>query len=70
MWLNSNDHQWDDEMKVVEANALLVKIVPTWFVQQNNNIKLTWPLIQETLIENFAHQDITQTALQQFQYLQ
>ncbi|KAH7292328.1 hypothetical protein KP509_29G062100 [Ceratopteris richardii] len=37
----------------------------TWFIQQPEEIKVDWPSLKTLLIQNFAHQNITQTALQQ-----
>ena len=73
-WLDHFDnvasyHQWDDPRKALEARTLFENIAATWFIQQDDTTKNNWHLIKEKLVENFANQDIAQTALHQLQHL-
>ena len=62
-------HQWNEERMAAESSTLFENIAATWFVQQSEATKESWQLIKTQLIENFAHQDVAQTALQQLQHL-
>ena len=62
-------HQWTDERKAMEIRTLFDNIAATWYLQQEESTKTNWCEIKTRLIENFAHRDITQTALQQLQTL-
>ena len=73
-WLDHFDnvaecHQWSDEHKALEARTLYENIAATWFMQQDVVTKQNWAMIRGKLVENFAHQDVAQTALQQLQNL-
>ena len=53
----------------MEIRTLLENVAATWFIQQPEHIKQDWHTIKVQLIQNFAQQNITQTALQQLQSL-
>ena len=40
-------------------------VVATWFIQQPKEVKQDWSYLREQLVQHFANNDITQTALQQ-----
>lgn len=62
-------HNWDLDRKALEVRTLLEGIAATWFVQQTDQVKYSWPLIKQLLVQNFAQQNITQSALQQLHQL-
>ena len=51
----------------MEASTLLQNVAATWNVQQSEEVKQNRRTPRSQLIQNFAHQDITQTALQKLQ---
>ncbi|MCO5577459.1 hypothetical protein L7F22_031291 [Adiantum nelumboides] len=74
MWLDhfenvSSYHNWSEEHKAVEVRTLLEGVAATWFIQQQEDIKGDWQVLKALLIQNFAYQTITQTALQQLNAL-
>ncbi|MCO5547114.1 hypothetical protein L7F22_000556 [Adiantum nelumboides] len=74
MWLDhfeivSSYHNWSEERKAMEVHTLLEDVAATWFIQQQEDIKGNWQVLKALLIQNFAHQNITQTALQQLNAL-
>ena len=74
MWLDhfenvASYHQWDDRRKALEVRTLLENVAATWFIQQQEEVKQNWSEVKRKLIQNFANQDVTQTALQQLQSL-
>ncbi|MCO5578637.1 hypothetical protein L7F22_032481 [Adiantum nelumboides] len=62
-------HQWVDDRRAMEARTLLKGVAATWFVQQPVDVKGDWNLLETLLIQNFAHQNIMQTTLQQLKTL-
>ncbi|KAI5056196.1 hypothetical protein GOP47_0029717 [Adiantum capillus-veneris] len=69
-WLDHFDniasyHQWSDERRALETRTLFEGVAATWFVQQPEAVKHDWHVLKALLVHNFAHQNITQTALQQ-----
>ena len=75
MWLDhfenvASYHQWDDRRKALEVRTLLENAAATWFIQQQEEVKQNWSEVKRKLIQNFANQDATQTALQQLHSLQ
>ena len=74
MWLDHLENvarynQWYEHWKALEAHILFDNVAATWFIQQSEDVKQNWIAIREKLIQNFAHQNITQSALQQLQNL-
>lgn len=55
--------------KAMEVRMLLEGVAATWFIQQQEYIKRDWHVLKALLIQNFTHQNITQTALQQLNAL-
>ncbi|MCO5554736.1 hypothetical protein L7F22_008270 [Adiantum nelumboides] len=73
-WLDHFDnvasyHCWSDDRKAMEARTLLEGVATTWFIQQSEDVKSDWGMLKSLLIQNFAHQNITQSALQQLHVL-
>ncbi|MCO5578501.1 hypothetical protein L7F22_032344 [Adiantum nelumboides] len=73
-WLDHFDnvagyHSLTDQRKAMEIRTLLEGIAATWFIQQQDDIKGDWSIIKSLLIQNFAHQNVTQAALQQLNAL-
>ena len=62
-------HQWSEERKALEVRTLFENVAATWFIQQQEDTKRNWSALKSILIQNFAHQNMTQTALQQLQVL-
>ncbi|MCO5597952.1 hypothetical protein L7F22_052039 [Adiantum nelumboides] len=62
-------HQWNDTRKAMEVRTLLEGVAATWFVQEGDQVKGEWHILKSMLIQNFAHQNITQSALQQLNAL-
>ena len=63
MWLDH--HFWRDDRKAMEVRTVLDNVAATWYIQQPDATKSNWQLLKAAVIQNFAHQNITQTALQQ-----
>ena len=73
-WLDHFDnvasyHEWHDERKALELRTVLEHVAATWFIQQPEEIKQNWTYLREQLIQHFANNDVTQTALQQLNNL-
>ncbi|KAI5072698.1 hypothetical protein GOP47_0012804 [Adiantum capillus-veneris] len=73
-WLDHFDnvagyHQWSDDRRAMEARTLFEGVGATWFVQQPVDVKGDWNLLKALLIQNFAHQNITRTTIQQLKTL-
>lgn len=69
-WLDHFDnvasyHNWLDDRKAMEARTVFEGVAATWFIQQPEEVKFNWGMLKALLIQNFAHQNITQTALHQ-----
>ena len=62
-------HEWDDGQKALELRTVLEHVVATWFFLQPEEIKRNWPYLHEQLVQQFANNDVTQTALQQLDTL-
>ena len=62
-------HEWDDGRKALELRTVLEHVAATWFIQQPEEIKRDWPYLREQLVQQFANNDVTQTALQQLDTL-
>jgi hypothetical protein len=56
-------HQWFDRRKALEASTLFKNVRTTWFIKQEALVKDVWPSLKQELIQNFAHNNITQTTL-------
>ena len=68
--LISSYHKWSDERKALEVRTLLENVAATWYVQQANEVTENWVILRDLLVQNFAHQNSAQTALQQLETLQ
>ena len=73
-WLDHFDlvagyHDWNDERKALELRTVLEHVAATWFIQQPEEIKNDWHYLREQLIQHFANNDVTQSALQQLNSL-
>ena len=73
-WLDHFDlvagyHDWNDQRKALELRTVLEHVAATWFIQQPEEIKNDWPYLREQLIQHFANNDVTQSALQQLNSL-
>ena len=66
----SSYHQWSDERKALEVRTLLENVAATWYVQQSSDVTENWVRLRGLLVQNFAHQNSAQTALQQLETLQ
>ncbi|KAI5068775.1 hypothetical protein GOP47_0017120 [Adiantum capillus-veneris] len=62
-------HNWDNECRAHELRTVLEGVAAAWFVQQGENVKHSWSLLKQLLLQSFAHQNVTQTALQQLNSL-
>ena len=74
MWLDhfkniTSYHQRPKRRKVMEAHTLFENVGATWFSQQEDLVKEVWPILKHELIQNFTHNNVTQTALQQLRHL-
>ena len=58
-------HAWMDHLKALETRTFMDNVAATWFLQLPEEAKNNWSTIKTQLIQSFAHQNITQTALQQ-----
>ena len=70
LWLDHFDnvasyHGWSDHRKALETRTLMDNVAATWFLQLPEEAKNNWVFLKAQLIQSFAHQNITQTALQQ-----
>ena len=66
----SSYHKWSDERKALEVRTLLENVAATWYVQQASEVTENWVILRDLLVQNFAHQNSAQTALQQLETLQ
>ena len=66
----SSYHRWSDERKALEVRTLLENVAATWYVQQSSDVIENWVILQDLLVQNFAHQNSAQTVLQHLETLQ
>ena len=69
-WLDHFDnvaqyHGWSNFQKLHEVRTVFEGLAATWYVQQSNYVKQHWNLLKDSLVRDFAHDDIAKSALQQ-----
>ena len=57
----SSYHKWFDGCNALEVRSLIENVAATWYVQQASEVTESWVIL---LVQNFAHQNSAQTALQ------
>ncbi|MCO5582964.1 hypothetical protein L7F22_036867 [Adiantum nelumboides] len=60
---------WSTNKQAMEASTLLEGVASTWYIQQSQEVKQDWHILKSMLIQDFAHNNITETALQQLKSL-
>ena len=72
MWLDyfeniASNHRWPEHRKALEAHTLFENVVATWLIKQEDYVKEVWLSSKHELIQNFAHNNVIETAPQQFE---
>ena len=61
----SSYHKWSEGRKPLEVRTLLKNVAATYYVQQVSEVTENLVILEDLLVQNSAHQNSAQTALQQ-----